>query len=328
MAVYTTYATDVQYGPWAQAKLDVYKHPAGQVSTGNPCIIYMGGGGWNGTDKGTPGALTKRFDLFNYLPNVGVVAPGSLSVPVNWISVAYPSAGTASGQRASTSEFFPWPVIASQMAIQFVKENATAYGINPSFLYGFGDSAGSTNLGLAHFMSSAATLSTTSTPTSKWQRTFSSRLLAWINFRGQIDYRAVGASPTMDWTIGPQKLFGVTSNVELAALNPDVLASASVLAHVAANKAANRSNHVYSLYEDSGTHVIPYSAHDSAQLATLHNALDVAGVENVRTTPFVDLTWSPNNPSQEAKDAISAPIYTWMMARRTAAIAGLEPIPG
>lgn len=320
---YSTYATDVRYGPHQQMLLDVYKSSVGESASGNIAIVFQSGGGWNGNDKGTPGAGTRKYDLFNYLADRGSLSNLN-NPPINWISVAYPCGGFASTQKACSAEYFPGPVLATQLAIQHVKANATAYGINPAYIYGFGDSAGATNLLLAHFLDSRTFFGNGQASVHKHAQRLSSRFSGVVNFRGQIDYRPVGSNPTMDWTVGPQKLFGVTSNVELAALNLDVLRAASVLYHVQANRASNRTNHVYSLYEDSGGHAIPYSAHDSQQLTTLHDSLDLVGVENVRVTPFAANAWQPGAGTA---DEISLGVWTWLRARITAMRAGNEPVP-
>lgn len=319
--------TDVRYGPHQNMLLDVYTSSVGTTSGGNIAIVHFPGGGWNGNDKRTPGSLVTPahiFDFFNYIGDKG--STSNLSNPaINWIACSYPCGGVAGLQKMSTTEYFPGPVQATQLAIQHVKQNATAYGVNPSYVYALGDSAGATNALLAHFMDSRTYLTGSQPTHHKFARRNTSRFSGVINIRGLVDFRTVGSNPTIDWQIGPQKFFGVTNNTELAAINANLLSAASPLYHISLRRPENANCKVYSVYEDVGAHTIPYAnPHDSSQLATLNLALATAGLTGYDSQLITAGTWAPGQPTA---DAISLNVWNWLRARVTAIRAGTEPTP-
>lgn len=318
--------TDVRYGPHPHMLLDVYTSSVGTASSGNIAIVHLPGGGWNGNDKRNPGSgmvpgPNHIYDFFNYIGDKGSLSALS-NPPINWIAVSYPSGGFAGLQKASSSEYFPGPVQATQLVIQHVKDNATTYGVNPSYVYGFGDSAGANNLLLAQFLDSRQRIGTGQSSADKYARVLSSRPSGVIAVRALIDFRTVGVNPTIDWQIGPQKLFGVTNNTELAAINPSVLRAASPLYHIQAARAENANNKVYAVYEDTGAHTIPYTnPHDSSQLTTLNAALAAAGLTGYGSQLISPGAW---DPGAGTADAISLQVWDWLRARISAIRAGTE----
>lgn len=319
--------TDVRYGPHQNMLLDVYTSSVGTLSGGNIAIVHLPGGGWNGNDKRTPGSLASPahiYDFFNYIGDKGSTSNFS-NPPINWIAVSYPCGNVAGLQKMSSAEYFPGPVLATQLAIQHIKENASTYGINTNYIYGFGDSAGATNLLLSHFMDSRPYFTGSQPHVHRHARGVTSRFSGVVNVRGLIDFRTVGANPTIDYAIGPKKLFGVTSNAELAALNANVLRAASALYHIALQRPENRNCKVYSVYEDVGAHTIPYAnPHDSAQLTTLNATLAAAGLTGYDSQLITAGSWAPGQPTA---DAISLGVWNWLRDRVVAIRSGAEDIP-
>lgn len=115
------HSLDIAYGPHPRQSLDVY-HTQG--TSGAPIVVYVPGGGFTGGDK--------RQDAI-FFGNIGrfFAKRGAVGVTMNY----------------RLAPEFTWPSAAQDVkrAIDWVKENASNFGGDPSRMILFGHSAGATH---------------------------------------------------------------------------------------------------------------------------------------------------------------------------------------
>ena len=110
-------AADVRYGPHGRDVLDFWK-AKGEDGKATPLVVFIHGGGFRGGDKaGLP---------------AGLVA-GCLEAGISVASINY---------RLSEDAPFPAPMLDGARAIQFLREKADRWGIDPDRIAASGGSAG------------------------------------------------------------------------------------------------------------------------------------------------------------------------------------------
>lgn len=166
---------NVRYGPHSQQRLNIYKGPV-QNENGNAVIVYMHGGGWGSNDKTRtvedPGNVQKA--LFSYLMDPTWASGGPDSdetytvdygvdiVSIEWRQWHYTGFAYGSGTRSDIYEeagvylndqnstgdiaagHTSYPVFMEdpQLAVQWVKDNASKYGFDSTKVFLWGTSAG------------------------------------------------------------------------------------------------------------------------------------------------------------------------------------------
>jgi acetyl esterase/lipase len=212
-------------------RLNVYKPAGGPSATGRPVLIAIHGGGWRRLDKDGYGSrIASAFVSKGYV----VVAPD---------------------YELSARNRPTWPVNLEdvQAAVRWVRENATALGIDPNEIAAIGESAGA-NL--------AALVGTYSLDGNGGETT-SSSVEAVVAFSTPTDLTALAAeSPLAGWA-ARQFLGGTSEQV------PAAYTGASPIDHVSAGDPP------MFLVQGREDPLIPYT-----QSVELANALSAAGVRN------------------------------------------------
>jgi acetyl esterase/lipase len=143
-----TKTADVQYGTAPDAnnkpvalKLDVYR-PVGDTNSSRPALIWVHGGGFSGGDKsaGPSAELAQTFAKLGYV-----------GISINYRLLAPSGCNGGSGLSTTCVNAAFAAVADSQAAVRYVRQNAAAYGIDPTRIGIGGESAGaiaSTGVGL------------------------------------------------------------------------------------------------------------------------------------------------------------------------------------
>jgi hypothetical protein len=213
---------NVRYGPHIMQRLNIYKSPV-QNASGNPVIVFMHGGGWSSNDKTrtveNSGNVQKA--LFSFLmdpkwtsggpdgtnaSSYVTSAVGVDIVSIEWRQYVYTQFGfgisstrssiyeefsvpktdaAGTGNVATTHSTYPTTMEDPQLAVQWVKDNASRYGFNASKVFLWGTSAGG-NGALVASLRPSRRYKPTHLASHKYDRTSSSDVIGIINWYGQI----------------------------------------------------------------------------------------------------------------------------------------------
>lgn len=279
----TPTTSDIRYAPHLQCRLDFFEAATTQAG-GNAALVFIHGGGWNGNDRTLVQASgANGFALLDYVANSGLTTQ-----TYNIFSIDFRQAAYTGVNKSSYPSFYPdgWEDVGS--AIQFIKDNADTFNIDPQKVVLYGYSAGATMALWNGFKRSMPFSSSTPNLTpQRFGRASSSVPKVIVNALGPIDFRFDDALGVETWiytifgtTIGT--VFGTNisdGGVEYGAVDNRIKAAASPLAHI--ERSPRVRTPVYSFYFPTTPTGKPYvNLHDSAQAAILHDALDVIGVDN------------------------------------------------
>lgn len=302
-----------RYAPHLQCRLDIYKNPV-QDSGGNACLMIWHGGAWNSNDRFLCTVPTaKGYGLAYHLTNV------ASSSGVHWdvVSVDYrmsaygtPTPGY-SAARTSGPVWFPGPFEDVASSVQWLKDNASTYGINAAKICGMGTSAGATMALVTALRRSAPWDRTTWTPTRARYKS-SSSLPVVVNYIGAIDLRTIAGVDQIVWS-NLTGLFQAATQAEFQAIPDKVKAAASPLAYLQSGTIEAQPAGVYSVYIQTvggGTH--PYvDPHDSQQAVDLDTALDAVEIDH--TYEVVTDNW--DDVALASSALLSERVKTFMEAR-------------
>jgi acetyl esterase len=117
-------ARDVHYGPDAKQVMDVYSPQGGGVS--RPAVVFIHGGGLTGGDKVNPLSDLMNANVATYFGRHGMVG----------INATY---------RLVPNITYPQGAQDMQAIVQWIRDNAVEYGINPNQIFFLCSSAGCTH---------------------------------------------------------------------------------------------------------------------------------------------------------------------------------------
>jgi len=119
--------SNVQYGPLSDEVLDLYL-PAGKTGA-STAIVFIHGGAW------TSGSKTEHSDIINWLASRGYVVAS-----INYRLVQ----GEIEEVPPNPDETNIWPdqIVDAQLAVRWLRSNATAYHVNKNRICAMGQSAG------------------------------------------------------------------------------------------------------------------------------------------------------------------------------------------
>lgn len=197
---------NIQYAPHLQLRLNVYKAGTG-VTGGNPWMIYFHGGGWGSNDKTTTqeSSAQKQKLLWAYLldtASYGTAGPAFTLISAEWRMHAHsnyapgplntPYETTIEGTNPGTGptsypSYFPTFIRDAKRAIQFVKQNATRFGLHPDKGVSWGTSAGAANALVAALTPSAPFVPDW-LASSRWDVHHDDTVRGVLNWYGEIDF--------------------------------------------------------------------------------------------------------------------------------------------
>ena len=279
----TPTTADIRYAPSLQCRLDYFANATVQ-NGGNAAWVFAHGGGWNGTDR-TAMRLT---DANGHSPCEYALLSGLTVNKWNVFSIDFRQAAQTGVNKNSYPSYFPEQYEDCSRAIQFLRDHASTYNLNPQKIVFAGYSAGSTMALYAAFRRSMPYFSGTRfIPTARFAYRSSSIPNAVLNALGVIDVRfdeALGVETFPGTGVSAlPALFGTSTadgGTEWGAVDRNLKAAASPLAYVEEAPLEAQAP-VYSAYYNTGTLTKPFvSLHPSQQAATLHTALTTAGVPN------------------------------------------------
>lgn len=224
-----TVQTNVQYGTASNIPLlmDIYEPAA---HTAAPCIVLIHGGGWVEGDKAQYISMGK-----------GLAADGFVAASIDYRMLPK----------------FPYPAALddSQLAVRFLRANASKYGINPSEMGALGDSAGGylvALLGLRDTRDTTAPL-----------QNYSSKVQAVVDFYGPSDFTV----PAKD--ISPLGVMLVNNFLNSTqAKDPALFKSSSPITYV------SKGAPPFLILQGTADTLVPFS-----QSSELYNALKAVGAD-------------------------------------------------
>lgn len=176
------------YGPYTNNKFDLYRHPDGARPGGNPVLLYIHGGGWNGGNyKEVQSTASSNIGqtVASYFGTAG------RNPRFDLVSIAYRCGNTTTAGSPATGLKFgrTWLGVSFlhdiQQAIQYLTVNAKTLGIAASIVP-CGNSAGGTGVLLNHFNPRPPCSAVGITP-GNWRFDVSSEPAASINIRAPIE---------------------------------------------------------------------------------------------------------------------------------------------
>jgi len=227
---------NIRYGPYSQQRLNIYKSPV-QNPNGNAVIVYMHGGGWSSNDKTrtVENPTNVQKSLFSFLMDPTWTSGGPTQtstytvdygvdvVSIEWRQWHYTQYAFGSGTRSDIYEEVSinktdqnstgnvvagqtsYPVFMEdpQLAVQWVKDNATRYGFDPEKVLLWGTSAGGNGALVAGLRPTRRFLPSY-LARNKYDRFSNSNVIGILNWYGQISM-----SPWYFWPniLGPA--FGI-----------------------------------------------------------------------------------------------------------------------
>lgn len=317
MADLTPDVLDLRWGDHTSERLDILRHPI-RRSGGNPAIVFRHGGGAEAGDKRQPWLNNAPG---NPLASWIYALAGPTVVPFDFISVETPQASFNSptvvphlpstfDEPRSVPGFFPSSFQAGQRVMAWLATHAEELDLSgDNACYGISYGA---HLWLATQAWSPLVVTRTGIQqNARYEgRRRDSRAFALVNEAGQIDYRNLAGVDQILWTWGDAH-FGAWTQAEWDAIPAGMKEAVSIMA--AFDRGETRwIPPVFSIYEPRGDHVHPYAnPHDDAQLTTLHDALDQAGVADCVRRPIAIDEWTdPTNGP-----LLAEAVYSWLVAR-------------
>lgn len=301
---------NIRYAPHLPTRMEFYENAESQDG-GNAALVFIHGGSWSGNDRTlfrVHGA--NGYDLCAY-----ALQSGLTTNKWNVFSIDYRMSAYTGVNPSSYPSLYPDGFNDTACAVQFIKDNAASFGINPSKVVLFGSSAGGTNALHTAFRRSQPYFAKTSPAMPRrFAYRSSSSVAAVVNFIGPIDFRYDEEEGTETWTYnhntaGWSGLFGhslTDSGAEWSSAELDaVKEAASPLAYIEMPVLEQRPSGVYSVYNATSPTGKPYAnLHASEQAAILHAALDAAGIENDYEV-VTSGAWEDYTPSPTVQDSPS-----------------------
>lgn len=312
----TPTTADIRYAPHLPCRMDFYEAATTQ-SGGNAALVFIHGGSWAGNDRTlvqTPGS--NGYDLCDYVQNSGLTTE-----TWNVFSIDYRMGAYTGVNPSSYPSYYPDPMDDTAAAVQYIKDNASTFGINAQKIVLFGASAGGTNALHTAFRRSLPYFPTVSPGyPRRFARRSSSNVAAVINFLGVIDFRYDEAEAVETWTYnhntnGWSSLFGhslTDGGAEWGSsdMNQNKIA-ASPLALLEKSNLEASCRGVYSVYNATSSDTKPWdNLHASEQAAILHAQLDTKEVANdyeiITSGEWEDHTGDPASPSYAISGRVMA----------------------
>lgn len=301
---------NIRYAPHLPTRMEFYQNASSQTG-GNAALVFIHGGSWGGNDRTLFRAYTANgYDLCSYALYSGLTLE-----KWNVFSIDYRMGLYTGVNPSSYPSYYPDPMDDTARAVQFIKDNASTFDIDPNKVVLFGSSAGGTNALHTAFRRSLPYFARTS---SAMPRRFayrsSSSVAAVVNFLGVVDFRYDTAEGVETWaynhnTNGWSYLFGhslTDGGAEWGSADMDIVKeAASPLALIERSPLEQRTNGVYSVYANTTPTGKPYvNLHAAEQAAILHAALDEAGITNDYEL-ITSGAWEDYTPSPTIQDSPS-----------------------
>lgn len=336
----------VQYDRHLDCISTVYRHPTNMDAVGgNPCLLVFHAGSWV--------SVSWDQDLLPPASNGFVANRGQQAIAVALLNPAYGYGSTKIDPRKPSFTLisceYPQGVTGSATvpsippqthpsygywgdqryigrAVQYYRDNAYRWGINPNLIYTFGQSAGSCN-SMVNLLSPSLPFSPNHRGGGRWDRYSSSRVRGHVNFFGEItcvanelDYGdGSNANPaTVNAGLWGTKPTAYNDYAEHTLIPLTTQKRSSPLHLLKLKKPENKGLSLLSVYATS--ELTSNSGHDPRQLPVLDRACKDAEVNHI---PILTATNSTADLGAQI-DTIY-PFLCGLVDQDNAARAGLAP---